>query len=110
MPPPGSGEQPWTHDKVNAFGCWIQQGCAEQFAASGDSVSRRRPHLRAPRWTVCAIARVDLSGSHSANSSVLIVSSLSYRIWDANGVVFLQNEAMRRRGHPLNIFGGKSLD
>jgi porphyrinogen peroxidase len=29
MPPPGSGEQPWTHDKVNIFGCWIQQGCPE---------------------------------------------------------------------------------
>jgi hypothetical protein len=29
MPPPGSGEQPWTHDKLNTFGCWIQQGCPE---------------------------------------------------------------------------------
>jgi hypothetical protein len=29
MPPPGSGEQSWTHDKVNTFGCWIAQGCPE---------------------------------------------------------------------------------
>ena len=29
MPPPGSGEGPWTPDKVNTFGCWIQQGCPE---------------------------------------------------------------------------------
>jgi len=26
MPPPGSGEQPWTADMINTFGCWIQQG------------------------------------------------------------------------------------
>ena len=26
MPPPGSGESPWTPDMVNTFGCWIQQG------------------------------------------------------------------------------------
>jgi hypothetical protein len=26
MPPPGSGESPWTADMVNTFGCWIQQG------------------------------------------------------------------------------------
>lgn len=26
MPPPGSGENPWTPDMVNTFGCWIQQG------------------------------------------------------------------------------------
>jgi hypothetical protein len=29
MPPPGSGEQPWAPDKVNTFGCWIQQGCPQ---------------------------------------------------------------------------------
>ncbi len=29
MPPPGSGEQPWTSDMVNTFGCWIQQGCPQ---------------------------------------------------------------------------------
>jgi hypothetical protein len=29
MPPPGSGEQPWTDDMVNTFGCWIQQGCPQ---------------------------------------------------------------------------------
>jgi hypothetical protein len=29
MPPPGSGEQPWSQDKVNTFGCWIQQGCPQ---------------------------------------------------------------------------------
>jgi hypothetical protein len=29
MPPPGSGEQPWTADMVNTFGCWIQQGCPQ---------------------------------------------------------------------------------
>ena len=27
MPPPGSGENPWTPAMVNTFGCWIQQGC-----------------------------------------------------------------------------------
>jgi hypothetical protein len=26
MPPPGSGESPWTQDMINTFGCWIQQG------------------------------------------------------------------------------------
>lgn len=26
MPPPGSGESPWSQDMVNTFGCWIQQG------------------------------------------------------------------------------------
>jgi len=32
MPPPGTigpdgqPEQPWSQDKVNTFGCWIQQG------------------------------------------------------------------------------------
>lgn len=26
MPPPGSGEGPWTQDMINTFGCWIQQG------------------------------------------------------------------------------------
>ena len=29
MPPPGSGEGPWSSDKVNTFGCWIQQGCPQ---------------------------------------------------------------------------------
>ncbi len=29
MPPPGSGEQPWSKDWVNTFGCWIQQGCPQ---------------------------------------------------------------------------------
>lgn len=29
MPPPGSGEQPWTQDMINTFGCWIQQGCPQ---------------------------------------------------------------------------------
>jgi hypothetical protein len=29
MPPPGSGEQPWSPEWVNTFGCWIQQGCPE---------------------------------------------------------------------------------
>lgn len=29
MPPASSGEQPWTEDMVNTFGCWIQQGCPE---------------------------------------------------------------------------------
>lgn len=29
MPPPGSGEQPWSPQKVNTFGCWIQQGCPQ---------------------------------------------------------------------------------
>jgi hypothetical protein len=33
MPPPGTKgpdgnpEQPWQDDKINTFGCWIQQGC-----------------------------------------------------------------------------------
>jgi hypothetical protein len=27
MPPPGSGEDPWTPAMVNTFACWIQQGC-----------------------------------------------------------------------------------
>jgi hypothetical protein len=27
MPPPGSGEQPWSDDWVTLFGCWIQQNC-----------------------------------------------------------------------------------
>jgi hypothetical protein len=27
MPPPGSGENPWTPEMVNTFGCWVQQGC-----------------------------------------------------------------------------------
>ena len=27
MPPPGSGEQPWTQAMVTTFSCWIQQGC-----------------------------------------------------------------------------------
>ncbi len=26
MPPPGSGEDRWSADMVNTFGCWIQQG------------------------------------------------------------------------------------
>jgi hypothetical protein len=26
MPPPDSGEGPWTKEMVNTFGCWIQQG------------------------------------------------------------------------------------
>ena len=25
MPPPGSGEDRWSTDMVNIFGCWIQQ-------------------------------------------------------------------------------------
>jgi hypothetical protein len=29
MPPPGSGEDPWSADMVNTFGCWIQQGTPE---------------------------------------------------------------------------------
>ncbi|MGT2435854.1 hypothetical protein ACU4GH_08265 [Bradyrhizobium betae] len=29
MPPPGSGEQPWSPAWVNTFGCWIQQGCPQ---------------------------------------------------------------------------------
>ena len=29
MPPAQSGEQPWTPDMVNTFGCWIQQGCPQ---------------------------------------------------------------------------------
>jgi hypothetical protein len=29
MPPPGSGEQPWSDEWVNTFGCWIQQGCPQ---------------------------------------------------------------------------------
>jgi len=27
MPPPGSGENPWSPAMVTTFGCWIQQGC-----------------------------------------------------------------------------------
>ncbi|AUH66549.1 hypothetical protein [Paracoccus zhejiangensis] len=29
MPPPGSGEDRWTADMVNLFGCWIQQNTPE---------------------------------------------------------------------------------
>jgi hypothetical protein len=29
MPPPGSGESPWTQAMINTFGCWIQQGCPQ---------------------------------------------------------------------------------
>lgn len=29
MPPSGSGENPWSADMVNTFGCWIQQGTPE---------------------------------------------------------------------------------
>ena len=29
MPPPGSGEPPWTAAMVNTFGCWIKQGCPQ---------------------------------------------------------------------------------
>lgn len=29
MPPPGSGEDPWTSDMVTTFGCWIQQNCPQ---------------------------------------------------------------------------------
>ena len=29
MPPPGSGEQPWSSAWVNTFGCWIKQGCPQ---------------------------------------------------------------------------------
>lgn len=27
MPPPGSPDHPWSDDKVDTFGCWMQQGC-----------------------------------------------------------------------------------
>jgi hypothetical protein len=29
MPPAGSGEQPWSADWVNTFGCWIKQNCPQ---------------------------------------------------------------------------------
>jgi hypothetical protein len=29
MPPPQSGEAPWTADMINTFGCWIKQGCPQ---------------------------------------------------------------------------------
>jgi hypothetical protein len=29
MPPPGSGEGPWTPAMVNTFGCWIQKNCPQ---------------------------------------------------------------------------------
>jgi len=29
MPPPGSGEKPWSTEWVTQFGCWIQQNCPE---------------------------------------------------------------------------------
>lgn len=29
MPPPGSGEPPWTPQMINTFGCWIQQNCPQ---------------------------------------------------------------------------------
>ncbi len=29
MPPPGSGEQPWSQEWVATFGCWIKQGCPQ---------------------------------------------------------------------------------
>jgi hypothetical protein len=29
MPPPGSGEQPWSAAWVTTFGCWIQKGCPQ---------------------------------------------------------------------------------
>ncbi len=29
MPPPGSGEQPWSAAWVNTFGCWVKQGCPQ---------------------------------------------------------------------------------
>ncbi|HWA61547.1 MAG TPA: hypothetical protein VG939_09230 [Caulobacteraceae bacterium] len=29
MPPPGSGEKPWSQAWVQTFGCWIQQNCPE---------------------------------------------------------------------------------
>lgn len=29
MPPPGSGEDAWSEEMVNIFGCWIQQGTPE---------------------------------------------------------------------------------
>ena len=29
MPPPGSGEDRWSPDWVNTFGCWIKQGTPE---------------------------------------------------------------------------------
>lgn len=27
MPPPGSGEGPWSQQMVQTFGCWMQQNC-----------------------------------------------------------------------------------
>jgi hypothetical protein len=29
MPPPGSGEDPWSAEWVSTFGCWIKQNCPE---------------------------------------------------------------------------------
>jgi hypothetical protein len=29
MPPPGSGESPWSKEMVNTFGCWVKQGCPQ---------------------------------------------------------------------------------
>ena len=29
MPPAGSGEQPWSAQWVNTFGCWIKQQCPQ---------------------------------------------------------------------------------
>lgn len=29
MPPAGSGEDAWTPDMVNMFGCWVKQGMPE---------------------------------------------------------------------------------
>ena len=29
MPPPGSGEGPWSQQWVTTLGCWIQQNCPE---------------------------------------------------------------------------------
>ncbi len=29
MPPPSSGEERWSAEKVNLFGCWIKQGTPE---------------------------------------------------------------------------------
>jgi len=29
MPPAGSGENAWTPQMINLFGCWIQQGCPQ---------------------------------------------------------------------------------
>jgi hypothetical protein len=29
MPPPSSGEKPWTPAMVNTFACWMQAGCPE---------------------------------------------------------------------------------